>query len=56
MLEAFWVFKQTFCFTKIKDRFSKTVIKNYFLELFSKTVTKLTLIFSSFGFACKEFK
>ena len=38
-------FQTNFYSTKIKKQFSKTVLKNYFLKLFSKTVTKQTLHF-----------
>ena len=39
-LKTFQVPKQTFLLQNIKEHFLKTVIKNYLLELHSKTVAK----------------
>ena len=40
ILKNILIFQTDFCSIKIKERFSKTILKNYFLELFSKIVIK----------------
>ena len=37
-------FQTNFCSTKIKKQFSKNVLKNYFQNLFSKTIATLNQI------------